>query len=103
MIEYDGYAVSSVHRAFVEMLMNVQYFKNFDTHKGYEFQFSFRGEVVYTSDIFNLSYGQEIHYEFETDKLLPTDLNTIELNLINVRSKKRFWSKKEKVIFIYAI
>ncbi len=31
VIEYDGYAVSSVHRAFVEMLMNVQYFKNFDT------------------------------------------------------------------------
>jgi hypothetical protein len=31
VIEYDGYAVSSVHRAFVEMIMNVQYFKNFDT------------------------------------------------------------------------
>lgn len=31
VIEYNGYAVSSVHRAFVEMLMNVQYFKNFDT------------------------------------------------------------------------
>jgi len=31
VIEHNGYAVSSVHRAFVEMLMNVQYFKNFDT------------------------------------------------------------------------
>ncbi len=31
VIEYDGYDVSSIHRAFVEMIMNVQYFKNFDT------------------------------------------------------------------------
>ncbi len=31
VIEYDGYAVSSIHRAFVEMIMNIQYFKNFDT------------------------------------------------------------------------
>ncbi len=31
VIEYGDYAVSSVHRAFVEMIMNVQYFKGFGT------------------------------------------------------------------------